>query len=466
MISLQNIRKLLDQSEKDYEKCWKFLSEWKARQLKVSAEDLLSYQPRLAEAIFRLGQMTYSLLQERKSLIFRKNSLSPMWFKQRMRRLSGYQKAITEGVNIGRILGDSFAWMFYQGEREYLRKHFAHQAVLQVPTGLGGKGELAFISKIRIWNGQLTIYHGITSFLRIGDVSFYDPKSKSITGIGELKTHTDTGSAIGIQLYLLWSKNSDKFWPQPSETSNVALKALPPKRQQQLNKQLVSMAASLNKPKFAQVVEIPNETHLHEFRRMMQGLRRKSFAVEKAGDGLLLIGFRSNRERSLFGRLLPKTKADLDKRLIGIEQHALDIIDMSQVDASNNSNSIFIGSLDLGAFPGATPMFWWPLPSDFVRKLVFHEVTVITVYNPAHLVRKLRASGFEAHLDRKQLRVTKRIGSSQLKMGNMAHFLQYIQQHLVREDFVLTIFQNILERAEAGEISLNTRIDLDTQLNY
>jgi hypothetical protein len=63
----------------------------------------------------------------------------------------------------------------------------------------------------------------------------------------------------------------------------------------------------------------------------------------------------------------------------------------------------------LATFPGATPIFWRSLPLDFIRKLIFREVTVVTIYNPAHLIRKLRALGYQVELHRTDLKVTKRI---------------------------------------------------------
>jgi hypothetical protein len=51
-------------------------------------------------------------------------------------------------------------------------------------------------------------------------------------------------------------------------------------------------------------------------------------------------------------------------------------------------------------------------------------------------------------------------------MGDMHHFLHYIQQHLVREDFVLEIFRKLLRSVEAREIPSNTLIKFDTQLFY
>lgn len=466
MISALKFRKLIDHTEKTYAKCWKFLSDWKEGRWVFSADELLSFQPTLAEALFHLSETYNALSQERRSVISRKKLLSPKWFNQRMKRLSRYQDAITELVNIGRILGDSFAWIFYRSERKHLRKHFAHQPIRQLPTGVGGRGELAFISEIRTWHGQFTIYHGITSFLRIGDVSFYDPVSKKITGIGELKTESNSGSAVELRLYLLWPANSKKVWRRLSEPVKTAERPLPFKRQQQLEKQLETMADSLNPSKAQQVIKVRNKTHLNEFRQLAKRLSQRTLAVEQAGDGLLLCGFRSNRERSLFSRLLPRATVKIDKRLDGIETHWLKIVDMSQAGTSYDTNCTFIGSLDLGAYPGTTPMFWWPVPLEFVRKLAFHEVTVITVYNPAHLIRKLRLLGFEVRLNGTQVSLTRRVGKVQAEMGDMHHFLHYIQQHLVWEDFVLEIFRKILRRVESGEIPSNTLIKFDTQLLY
>ncbi|HJP90325.1 MAG TPA: hypothetical protein VJ875_00110 [Pyrinomonadaceae bacterium] len=256
------------------------MSDWKEGRWVFSADELLSFQPTLAEALFHLSETYHALSQERRSVISRKKLLSPKWFNQRMKRLSCYQDAITELVNIGRILGDSFAWIFYRSERKHLRKHFAHQAIRQVPTGVGGRGELAFISEVRSWHGQFTIYHGITSFLRIGDVSFYDPVSKKITGIGELKTESDSGSEIDLRLYLLWPASSIRIWRHLSKPVKKVERPLPFKRQQQLKKQLETMADSLNPSKAQQVIKVRNKTHLNEFRQLAKRLSQRTLAVE------------------------------------------------------------------------------------------------------------------------------------------------------------------------------------------
>jgi hypothetical protein len=464
---MAKIQKLIDETQKDYEKCWGFLNELRVDSSKLTSEAVLDFQPTLAKAIFRLSDMYHSLSKEGKNLISRKETLSPKWFRHRMKTLDAYRSAITETVKIGKVLGDGFAWLFYQGERKYLRKHFRHATIPQVPAGLGGKGELAFVDKVRLWNGQITIFHGITSFLRLGDVSFYDPESKRITAIGELKTEADTGSAFVIGLYVLWPKKSEKVWRQSLKKSDVAKKAVMSHRQEQrLKKQLKAMAGSFDVPKPRRTLRIKHQAHLDEFRALAKQLAKKSAVFQKAGEGLLLAGFTASRERSLFGRLWPKGTQNFDKRLDGLSEQVHSIMDLSQVGSLSNTNSIFYSTLDLTTFPGTTPILWWSLQPDFIRKLIFHEITVVTIYNPAHLIRKLRALGFNALLNGTHLKVIKRIENSEFEMKNMHYFLHLIQQHLVREELVLATFENLIGQIRSGKISPNTMIDLDFQVYY
>ena len=141
MTSLDTIRKLIDQTAAQYEECWTFLSSWKDGRSRPTSSQILNFQPKLATAIFKLGHMHESLAKERTSLIRRKKDLSPNWFRRRMSALAGYQKALAEAIKIGRVIGDSFAWMFYQGERNRLQKHFLHEPIFKIPSGLGGRKE-------------------------------------------------------------------------------------------------------------------------------------------------------------------------------------------------------------------------------------------------------------------------------------------------------------------------------------
>ncbi len=105
-------------------------------------------------------------------------------------------------------------------------------------------------------------------------------------------------------------------------------------------------------------------------------------------------GFTMAREKSYFGRIWPpKTKTYFDKRFVGLVEQVRSIMDLTQVGAASNSNSIFYSTLELATLPGTTPIFWWSLPSDFIRKLIIREVTIVAIYNPVSMLCAAAAVG-------------------------------------------------------------------------
>ena len=53
-------------------------------------------------------------------------------------------------------------------------------------------GEIQFIRHVPVVAGHLVLYHGITTFLRVGDVSLISlDGTRRVAAIGELKTRPD-----------------------------------------------------------------------------------------------------------------------------------------------------------------------------------------------------------------------------------------------------------------------------------
>jgi hypothetical protein len=469
MISRSSIQQLINQTEADYQKCWKTLSLLKdGPTSKLSAEDVLDFQPTLASAVFRLDEKYLALSRERISLVTRRKSLSPNWLRLRLKTLAEYEEAIKEAAALGRALGDSFAWIFYQNERDYLRKHFEHERVSHTPSGVGGQGELEFIRKARVFNNQLTIYHGTTTFLRIGDVSFIDLKTRKLAGIGELKTEK-VGPKLLISLYVIWPEKYEEAVPLPTQPSKSQdERRLPDEMQARLNKQLRKMSSSFEVPEAAEKFEFRHDTYINELKEVAAGLEKSRAVFKQAGEGLLLIGWKSFRRKSLSSKLLGKSKARLEKHFHGVEKQARRIMDMSQANTPTNTNGIFMGHLGLDILPGTIPIFWWPVETEFLRKLFFREVAVTTLYNPAHLIRQIRALGFEVCLidGGRRHRISKRIDNAELEMAGMEYYRSIVQNHLIHEDFVLSIFSSMLDKIRRGEVKPNARIDLDIQQQF
>jgi hypothetical protein len=204
----KEVRACIDDADWSFRTCWQTLISLKKAE-GLDGHALLDFQPVLASALFKLDDAYRRLVQYRGVLIQKKASYSPARFRLRMRALDQDRKALRSAIGVGRNLGDAFAWTFYQFDQPLLELHFKHPANPHTPPGIGGRGELEFIKQARP-RGFLMLYHGITNFLRIGDVSFFDPGSGRISGIGELKSkHVEPGKLI-VRMHTI-STNREKI---------------------------------------------------------------------------------------------------------------------------------------------------------------------------------------------------------------------------------------------------------------
>lgn len=165
----KELKKLLDQVEKKYLSCWKILSSLKTK----PDRSIVLFQGILCEALLNLSNGYRAINQVRQDLIQRKLHLSKDWFSKRQRVLARRQKEIVEAIGIGKVLGDAFVWFFFHNDRDLLEKHSKHQHTLHMPPGYGGIGEMTLMKNIKMLGEYLVIYHGMTTILRIGDISLY-----------------------------------------------------------------------------------------------------------------------------------------------------------------------------------------------------------------------------------------------------------------------------------------------------
>src|ERR1700731_315751 len=175
----KQIRHLIDEAELSYRKVWSTLVSMKTG-VGLDGNAILAFQPTLASALFRLDDGYRKLIQAQRSDIRRKASIPEQRFRQRMRAIAEDLKALRSTMKIGRDIGDAFAWAFLREDQELIENHFSHPPNPHTPPGIGGRGELEFVRQFRP-AGFLMLYHGATSFLRVGDVSFVDLKSGRVT---------------------------------------------------------------------------------------------------------------------------------------------------------------------------------------------------------------------------------------------------------------------------------------------
>jgi hypothetical protein len=459
------IKSLIDKAEESYMECWATLCSLKGKGT-IERDSLLAFQPRLGQTLLDLSEMYRALHQERLATVSRKDGLSPDWFKRRLKLLSDYQEVLKTTISVGKCLGDSFAWTFYRNERQYLAEHYKLPRQLHSPPGVGGEGELEFIRNFGVVNGHMALYHGITTFLRLGDFSFRDLKKHSLTAVVELKT----------------ARVSDKRWEglisvigpveeaehvfgdlvDPETERRLQPSPLPQDMVTRLNKQIAAIGKSfdLTDSDRKQLVDMNHNSH--ELEALWKIINASSAVYRRADDGLLLAGLKS-RKRKLSTKLLNDSTFDLPTVFEGLMEE----IKRLTLEGSQH-NQIILGHLQAPTSEyylerNAVPLFWWPVDLDLIKAILFYDAQIFTFYNPAYLAEKLIHNGFEVESNDGQsgLKVSKRIGEGVLRLEGFDHLLGMVSRQLWSEDSVVQSVVNITDQIGQSDMSQPRLLVLD-----
>jgi hypothetical protein len=427
----------------------------------------LGFQIVLSEALRALVVMYNRLNQEQKQVVSRKGRVSKSWFLERLRAIARYQNAVDQAISTGKILGDGFAWMFYSEERDYLAEHWQHPPIPHIPGGSGGIGELEIIKRIRVYKDHLLLYHGITSFLRLGDVSLVNLKTLGVSALGEIKTTevgrdelrsslTMIGPGVSTMLDL---RGAPSHYGKPSSPFSR-------KVEDRLAKQLKKIAASFAHSRSVRDKDLcsTGTFWISALNSLGDQLKTRDHAFSKAGDGLLLCAFR-NRRRLLSSRIMLSPVGGHSRMLGHTVREARRIIAKNSTDNSLRVAPFLYSSHRYSLLRGTVPPVWWPLDLEFLRSLIFREITVATVFNPLHLVRKLRSAGFKVAEDRRsgRLRITKQLRDGRpLQIKNFTWFLALIRSHFHTEDDIVDMLCKVVSECnEQASDGCNLRVTMD-----
>ena len=116
LISKEVVKEKIDRAEKMLDECFGFLMD-----LKHVRDDLVpaitEFQPRLADCLHILMRFYQELQTEKKELISKKKEYDDAKFREIMKINAAYSKVVRTTIEIGKSLGDAFAWFFYQDNR-------------------------------------------------------------------------------------------------------------------------------------------------------------------------------------------------------------------------------------------------------------------------------------------------------------------------------------------------------------
>ncbi|MCD1267100.1 hypothetical protein B5M44_23875 [Shinella sumterensis] len=467
MISQQDVIKAIDAADVDFSWCWECF--WKLRRGEIEPQYFADFQVRLTNAFVKLDRAYRAVKAEQGRLIEKKSHYKAIWFKARMGTLQSYLTAIKEALGIGRSLGDGFAWIFYRDESALLDEHAREQRQFLLPPNVGGLGERAFLEKMQGIGGMLVLYHAITSFLRLGDVSFFDGGAGRITTIGELKTRHVEGNTYTITLGCVAGTKNSPLIQQVEQALNQekrdSASTLEGVVEQKLKRQMDQIAEAIKKQeKSAEDVKLNThgDFHFKILEDVVQRSHRKSFEFRRAGAGLVLGTWRPRSFESLGQRIFRKN-GNLEMALLPAQQAAQEVLDSNLSD-----NCLFVSSIGdhKDGFPttmiGDVPLMWWPLGENVLRDVLFGHVFVVTLFNPAQLWAMLRQRGFVITTNaRSQVTsIYRQLGEKRFEIGNFHHFEHLVQHTLMDENAVINMIEATAERANLVAGDTPIRINL------
>ena len=436
----RDIRALIDFTEVNYTKCWNILVSMKPGSgVQFDATEFLTFQWTLCVALMELERFYGITAREQKRLIAEKPQMSAVWFRNQMARLDEYRQLIERVISIGKTLGNAFAWFFYQNDRPFLMAHAAQQRQLHLPLGIGGLGEYAFIRNTRHVDGQFVLYHGITTILRLGDVSLIDLKSWKVTALGELKTEKTGDAKLTVHVVLMGQKPTSGTVGDNSTRHDMQHQmSLSPSaldRFQRQQRRMASMISEETQREAGLSLAVTDKTYSAELDVFLGRIKRDQFSYQQLGNGLLLAGY-GRRKSSLYGRLTGRGPHSFD--LDALPEHAVKILS-SDSHRSRISIADLEDSTQAHLLMGGVPLFWRQIDAANLRKVILQEVLLVTIYNPGHLFAKLEAAGFTLKLEvgEHQFSVARQAGHRMVGIDRCGHFTLMVQHGLCTEEKVV-----------------------------
>jgi hypothetical protein len=202
-----------------------------------------------------------------------------------------------------------------------------------------------------------------------------------------------------------------------------------------------------------------------ELQLLLENLRAGVFSYRQVGDGLLLVAYKATHSRQTIYSKLSDSKdnnRDYHEKLAGVEQRVLDICDKSRNDNSIMTAPFFYDHAGKSQYMlGMTHFFWWPVDVRVIEQVIFQDVLVLTIYNPAHLMRKFEENGFKTEItDGGNYRIWKSDGERTLELEGISYFFAAVQSYFFSEESIVRIFKQVEEEARVLDSKHPMRIDL------
>ena len=446
-MNLSDIVTAINKAECELNGCFNYLMAFKHGKLD-NADPILLFQPKLADCLYELMKVYQSICKEEQSFIIKKGIYDATDFSDRMAECAKYKDAIKILIDIGKALGDGFAWFFYKDSQQELDKQFNHKDNGLFPLGIGGKGEIEFIRSNQNLGGYFTLYHSITNMLRIGDFSLCTIDGK-LVGVGELKSERQ-GNVLCINAYIT-SKVVIKAIDNPEETIRNVVP-----NPERLQRQLQQQEGFLKKEKISGFkADIVTDYQYDLIDKALSSNNMVSISDDKSMLVLLI------REGGNLSSILLNDN-NLDESYVKIIQTAVQEIIINGC----SYNSLHFGVIDLKMSPFRKPIIWWELNDEIIKQIIFKQLQVLTVVNLGHFYDRLEKMGYtieetDTTVKNGMYRISRKMGKGVSRLEEPKMFIDLIYHDFIKMDTIIdTIDKYINEAAGLGRGNIKVNLCL------
>ena len=435
------------------------------------AESLFSFQPALLTALYQIEAIYQEACKEERELRRQKTKSNQKQVSERIQTLAIYKSVLNQAADIGKALGDAFAWLFYEKEKQLLKKHYDHEFIPHLPMGTGGRGEYEFTKNTPRFGKYIVLVHSITTFLRHGDVSLINPSDLKVAAIGELKSHKKSDTEISVNIFLIGTKLPEEMLPKVPEPQSEQIRKtpeqiLPPEILDRLKRQIKNIREAF-KP---QTLGHPPEKIKMQIAEMKLKELFDNSTIGKWGNikvdrGLLLVGIKAE-ESPLCLQLKREALIDQNsfkQNLETLKEPVNGILDKKLPQNSVITSWILYPANGRYFLPfGMRPFLWWPLDAAVRKAIVFQQFRVMTLYNPAFLIDELNQNGFDVQFDKnRKMKIVKKIGEKSFEFSGMDYFIGAVRTQFYTDANIVSFVRMAVEKIEAENFKRPTHVSVD-----
>jgi len=434
-------------------------------------QSIAGFQPKLFTAIARLDGKYRAIIQEEKRLVLRKEKLDSLWFKRRMGNLAKYRKALREGILVGKSIGDGFAWFFYERDRELITEHLKHDFHTLLPPGDGRIGERKCLDAFRYVDGHFQLYHGITTFLRLGDCSFVNLSTMRISAIGEVKTKRTGEDTLTSSLSLVFGKDQDlpNFNSIVSKATNISEK-FDQKTEQRRKRQVKQMTEAVSGEKSIRPENTVDpgdmEFSFKAIDKAVTECKVRNFSAKQVSDGMMICVFRLKKKHKLSSALLSQSNKDLTAELGDFPKEVIQIMVPDRKDNSLRLGSLGFAKENLISRSDRLPFVLWPLSAEVIIDVMLGSVLIVVLFNPLPFKLELEDRGYQVEISEKFMPISARkiVNDRSIILENLSYFFDLILYAGMSEKDVLWLIDQSLEIAKDKAQGQDFRMEIVPQI--